>query len=102
MAPSLSANPSPDSLAAFCKRWRVSRLWLFGSLAAGTARADSDADVLVEFLPDATTSTWDWPQMQDELRDIFGREIDLLSTGVLRNPFRRKSIMASRRLLYAA
>lgn len=91
-----------DTVRLFCTKWRVSRLWLFGSLARGTHSPDSDADVLVEFLPDATTSTWDWPAMQDDLRVIFGREVDLLSMGVLRNPFRRRSIEASRRLLYAA
>ncbi|MFO0827476.1 MAG: nucleotidyltransferase domain-containing protein [Phycisphaerales bacterium] len=90
------------AIRAFCQRWSVARLWLFGSLVAGDARAHSDADVLVEFRSDAATSTWDWPAMEDELREIFHREIDLLSTGVLRNPLRRTSILASRRLLYAA
>ncbi|MFN0133105.1 MAG: nucleotidyltransferase family protein [Phycisphaerales bacterium] len=96
------ADASIEAIAGFCRRWGVARLWLFGSLATGTAGASSDADVLIEFLPQAETSTWDWPRMQDELRAIFGREIDLLSTGVLRNPFRRRAILASRRLLYAA
>jgi len=102
MADDALHNLSAEAIADFGRRWGVARLWLFGSLAKGTARPDSDADVLVEFLPDATVSTWDWPQMEDELRDIFRREIDLLSSGVLRNPFRRQSIMESRRLLYAA
>lgn len=93
---------SNAELATFARRWGVVRLWLFGSMAKGTARPDSDVDLLVEFHPDATTSTWDWPQMQDELRAMFGRDVDLLSTGVLNNPFRRASILRSRRLLYAA
>ena len=91
-----------EAVAAFCRRWGVARLWLFGSLATGLARSDSDADVLIEFLPDSRTSTWDWPCMQDELRAIFAREVDLLSTGILRNPFRRQAVLASRTLLYAA
>lgn len=90
------------AIADFARRWGVARLWLFGSLARGTAGPESDADILIEFLPDSSTSTWDWPIMQDELRVIFGRPVDLLSNGVMRNPFRRQSIMASRRLLYAA
>lgn len=93
---------SHAELADFSRRWGVVRLWLFGSMATGTARPDSDLDLLVEFHPDTTTSTWDWPQMQDELRAMFGREVDLVSTGVLTNPFRRASILRSRRLLYAA
>ena len=92
----------PEGVAEFCRRWQIARLWIFGSLATGAARPDSDADVLVEFLPEAIASTWDWPQMQDELHKIFNREIDLLSMGVLHNPLRSKSILATRRLLYAA
>lgn len=91
-----------DQVAAFCRRRCIARMWIFGSLVAGDPRSDSDADLLVEFLPHATASTWDWPQMVDELRLIFGRDVDLLSMGVLRNPFRRRSILAARRLLYAA
>lgn len=40
--------------------------------------------------------------MTDELQVVFGRKVDLLSEGVLRNPFRRASIMADRKVLYAA
>lgn len=80
----------------------MAELWLFGSVAKGTATAQSDVDILVKFLPDSTASTWDWPVMIDELRAIFEREVDLLSVGVLSNPFRRASILASRKLLYAA
>lgn len=89
-------------LACFCRRFGVAELWLFGSVVKGTETLQSDVDILVKFPPDSTTSTWDWPAMTDELRTIFGREVDLLSVGVLNNPFRRASILASQRLLFAA
>lgn len=94
--------PNSDDLAKFCAKWQVTRLWLFGSVARGDATATSDVDLLAEFAPSATTSTWDWPDMQDELERLFNRRVDLLSTGILRNPYRRRTIEASRRLLYAA
>jgi hypothetical protein len=94
--------PAHADLAAFAARWGVARLWLFGSLATGHAAPTSDADILVEFLPAATTSTWDWPAMQDELAQLFHRPIDLLSVGILSNPARARSVLASRKLLYTA
>ena len=101
----LIVNLAPDQLASlsqFARRWQVSRLWVFGSVAAGAATPASDIDVLSEFAPDAATSTWDWPAMQDELGAIFGRRVDLLSTGVLNNPWHRRSIEQTRKLVYAA
>jgi predicted nucleotidyltransferase len=91
-----------DEVAGFCRRWGVSRLWLFGSAARGEAGPASDIDLLAEFLPESTASTWDWPRMTAELEAIFGRPVDLLSVGILENPFRRASIEASREMIYAA
>ncbi|QYK47332.1 MAG: nucleotidyltransferase family protein [Phycisphaeraceae bacterium] len=90
------------ALVAFCSKWGIEELSLFGSVARGDARPDSDADILVRFAPNSATSTWDWPGMVDELEAIFGRRVDLLTDAVLRNPYRRASIMADRRVLYAA
>ena len=82
-------------LACFCRRFGVAELWLFGSVFKDIETPQSDVDILVKFPPDSTTSTWDWPSMSDELQRICGREVDLLSVGVLNSPFRRASILAS-------
>ena len=44
----------PAALAALCRRYRIRTLSLFGSTLGGTARPDSDVDLLVAFEPDAT------------------------------------------------
>lgn len=99
----MSIDPDIQAqIEAFCRRWGVAELWLFGSAARGEQHPGSDVDVLARFRPDAATSTWDWPTMTDELEAIFGRRVDLLSEGILRNPFRRASIMNDRQVLYAA
>lgn len=91
-----------EELTLFCKRWKVHELALFGSVLRDDFGPDSDVDVLVTFEPDAGWSLWDWPTMMDELKGIFGREIDLVEKIAVRNPFRRHHIMKTHEVVYAA
>jgi len=99
---------SPDThvdrarITAFCERWKIVELALFGSALRDDFRPDSDIDVLVSFAKDAPWSLFDFAAMIDELTDIFGREVDLVEREGLRNPFRRHAILSSREILYAA
>ncbi len=64
---------TPEELADFSRRWKVTELALFGSVLRADFRADSDVDVLVTFEPDAQWSLFDLTTMQQELADTFGR-----------------------------
>ena len=86
----------------FCRRWRVRELALFGSVLREDFDGDSDVDVLVSFSADAQWSLYEWVDMLEELKKIFGREVDLLSSRALRNPFRRHEILSTQKVLYAA
>ena len=74
---------------------------LFGSILRDDFNPDSDIDVLVTFNPEAKWSLWDFPQMQDELKAIFGRKVDIVEKDALKNPFRRHSILTTRQVVYA-
>ncbi len=87
---------------AFCRKWRIADLSVFGSALRDDFRPDSDVDLLVTFAPDAQWSLYDWVDMIAELREIFGREVDLLSSQSLRNPFRRHEILETCESLYPA
>lgn len=91
-----------DKIAAFCRRWKVAELCLFGSVLRDDFGPESDIDVLVTFAEDADWSLYDWVDMIEELKAIFGREVDLVSKRGLRNPFRRHAILTSREVVYAA
>lgn len=83
-------------LAEFCRHWNISEIALFGSVLRADFRPDSDVDVLVSFHPLARPTLFDMVHMQDELREIFGREVDLVSRrGVetSRNYLRRRRIL---------
>ena len=88
-----------DKLRDFCRKWKVTEFALFGSVTRPEEfRDDSDVDVLVRFAEDAQWSLFDVVHMEDELREIFGRDVDLLSRrGVesSRNYLRRDAILSS-------
>ena len=89
-------------IAEFCRRWKIQEFSLFGSVLRNDFRPDSDVDVLVTFTSDAPWSLFDLVTMRDQLRQIFGREVDLVEEAALRNPFRRHSILANREVIFAA
>lgn len=91
-----------EKIADLCRRWKTSRLDLFGSVLREVFRPDSDVDVLVEFHSDATWSLFDLVLMQDELADIFGRKVDLVERSAVRNPFRRRVIGRTRQVVFEA
>ena len=75
---------------------------LFGSVLSEEFQPDSDIDVLISFKDDAAWSLFDLVDMTDELRDIFGREVDLVEKDSLRNPFRKQAILNGNEVIYAA
>ena len=92
-----------EKIAEFCKRWSVSEFAIFGSALRGDFRPDSDVDVLLSFEPQAHVTLFDMVRMQEELKAIFGREVDLISKhGVenSRNYLRRKAILESAQVIY--
>jgi len=90
-----------DRLVAVCRRFGVRRLQLFGSMAAGTQTADSDVDVLVEFVPGEAPGAFALVDLQDELSNLFGgRPVDLAFASILNNPYRRRAIEPQLRTLY--
>jgi predicted nucleotidyltransferase len=91
-----------SALDAFCRKWSVRELSLFGSILREDFSPESDVDVLVAFEPEARRSLFDLVEMKDELTGLIGREVDLVSQGGLRNPFRRHEILTTRQVLYAA
>ena len=49
----------PDGIAAFCERWQVAELALFGSVVRDDFGPESDVDVLVSFDPRARRTLFD-------------------------------------------
>lgn len=91
-----------EKIADFCRRRKITEFALFGSVLRENFRPESDIDVLVTFAADARYSLFDIAYMQEELKTIFGREVDLVEKAALNNPFRRQHILKNLQVLYAA
>jgi predicted nucleotidyltransferase len=92
-------------IADFCRRWKIVNLSFFGSVLRDDFRPDSDIDVLVTFAQDAHWGLFDLTHMQEELKGILGREVDLVSRRAIessRNYIRRKAILSSAEVVYGA
>lgn len=96
---------SPDTIAEFCRRWKITELALFGSALREDFRPDSDIDMLATFAPDAEWSLLDHVQMEEELASVCARPVDLVTRRGLersRNWIRRREILDSAEVVYAA
>lgn len=89
-------------LRLLCAQYRVERLHLFGSAARGDFDPDtSDLDFLVEFQPmPPLEHARSFFGFLESLEQLFGRRVDLLESGPIVNPYLRRSIEESRRVLY--
>ena len=93
------------AIADFCRRWKISRLAVFGSAARGQLTSGSDIDLLVTFAQDADWSMFDHYRMENELTELLARDVDLVSIRAIEeNPNRiyRREILDSARVIYAA
>jgi uncharacterized protein len=92
---------SDQVITAFCRKWGVVELSLFGSALREDFRPDSDVDVMVRFAEGGGPSAFGLVDMALELEALFGRPVDLVEDGTIENPYRRRDIMRERAVLYA-
>ena len=93
-----------SELINLCGRYRVRRLALFGSaLRDDFDPGRSDLDLLVEFSPMSPQEHAEaYFGMLEDLESLFGRRVDLLELGAVRNPYLRREIEEQQETLYAA
>jgi len=93
-----------EQLSAFCQKWQIREVSLFGSVLRDDFGPDSDVDVLVVFDAAASLSLLDMIAAEQELAAILGRPVDLLDRRAVErseNWIRRRRILNSARTIYA-
>lgn len=92
-----------ERIVAFCKKWKIQELAFFGSLVTGDFGPDSDIDVLVRYRPGAKRSLLEHAGAREELAEILGRPVDLVSKHAIersQNKHKRQTILGEARVYY--
>ncbi|UCD32762.1 MAG: nucleotidyltransferase family protein [Desulfobacterales bacterium] len=94
-------NIPREIIAAFCRRYRIQKLSLFGSVLREDFDSNSDVDVLVEFEPNARVGLIRLARLESELEGIIGHKVDLNTPGFLSKYF-REEILSQAEVQYDA
>jgi len=94
------ASIDETRLADICDQYGIAELHVFGSAARGTAQPGSDVDILYQLQPGRRLG-WEIEQLADELAELFGRPVDLVSRRALHARL-RDIVLAEARPVYAA
>lgn len=79
-----------DAILRLAAKYGIRRVRVFGSVARGDARADSDVDVLVDFEPDR--SLLDQVGFGQDLEELLGRPVDVVAEGGI-SPYMEADIL---------
>lgn len=84
-----------------CKKHKVHKLFVFGSILTNRFNDKSDIDLVVDFkkteIEDYFNNYFDFKY---SLEDLLNREIDLLEEQTIKNPYLKKSVDATKTLIY--
>lgn len=101
-----TAHPLPyGQLVDFCEQWQIVELSIFGSILRDDFNAESDIDFLVTFARDSHRSLLDLIKMEQQLKDLLNRKVDLVTKSSIEqshNWIRRQDILTAAQVIYAA
>lgn len=95
------SEETKQKIAELCLKYKVRELSLFGSRARGDAHAESDFDLLVEFLPEARIGLLGYSRMQIDLSEILETKVDLVTKKGLKD-YVRANVLADATPIYEA
>jgi hypothetical protein len=96
-------DPHIAELRELCRRFGVARLELFGSATSDAFDPQrSDLDFLVEFDANPADLFKRYFGLKESLEALYSREVDLVMTGAMANPYFIEAVNKTRQLVYAA
>ncbi len=95
-------SPYKNEIAELCGKYGIERLELFGSAVSGDFSTSSDIDCLIDFVEDGGNYFDRYFDLKADLELLFGRQVDLVVSKAIRNPYFRVDVDQSKQLVYAA
>lgn len=95
----------PSQIAQVCQQWKITELAVFGSALREDFNPESDLDLLVTFAPDAQVTLFDLEAIEQQLKALCGREVDVVSKRAIErshNWIRRQNILEQAQVMYVA
>lgn len=94
-------------LRELCEKYKVSKLYVFGSILTDRFNEDSDVDFSVYFnAKEINDNKLDWAEIFfgfiEELETLLGRKVDLIDERYIRNKYFRQQLDDTKRLIYAS
>ncbi len=95
-----SVHIPAKEISQFCRRHRIRKLALFGSVLRDHFAEESDIDVLVEFEPGVSIGLRFFA-IERELSELLGRKVDLNTPGFL-GKYIREEVLKEAEIQYDA
>lgn len=90
-----------QKIIALCKKYKVNKLFVFGSILTDRFNEDSDVDLIVSFNKEEVSDYFDnYFDFKYSLEELFGRNVDLLEEQTIKNPYLKKNVDATKALIY--
>lgn len=93
------ALPHRSELVSTLRRNQIDFAALFGSRAKGTARADSDYDLLIEFSPEKRVGIFKYQEIESEIESVLGNKVDLVTVGGL-DKYIKDEVFSTMKVIY--
>lgn len=90
-----------DKIIALCQKYKVDKLWVFGSILTPRFNDDSDIDFSVKFYYDKIDDMFvTFFDFIEELQLLLGRQVDMVDETAVKNQYFRKELDSTKKLLY--
>jgi len=90
-----------NAIIALCKLHKVNTMFVFGSILTSKFNDESDVDFLVDFKKDEISDYFsNFFDLKNALEDVLHREVDLVEEKYIQNPYFKKNVDNSKRMIY--